>query len=308
MYLPTESDGMEGVRFFAFDTLCTIKAYTTSNVLEQAYNQCIYFDEHLSRQREGSDIYRINAAAGAPVEVAPETAEVITASLEYCKASDGLFDITIGAACELWDFKEGIVPDPAALEEAITHIDWQCVQVEGNTVQLTDPAAKLDLGGVAKGYIADALAATLRNADCTGALINLGGNVYALGTKANGLPWNVGLQDPNNSTGNVFGKVEAQDASVVTSGLYERNFEHNGTFYYHILDPKTGYPAQTDLVASTIYSDKSIDGDAYATILFLQGAEKALETLEAHSMLEGLLVSSSGTTQATQGFVWEELS
>ena len=307
MHLETGPDGLEGIQFFAFDTICSIKAYTTPDVLEQLHDRCVFFDEHFSRQREGSDIYRINNAGGAPVEVAQETAQVISQSLAYCEDSDGLFDITIGAATELWDFAEGVVADPQALAEAIRHIDWHCVTVDGATVTLSDPAAKLDLGGVAKGYIADALADQLRSAGCAGALINLGGNVYALGSKSDGGAWNVGLQDPNEPSGAVFGKVAATDASVVTSGLYERNFTSGGVLYHHILDPKTGYPAETDLVASTILSKKSIDGDAYATILFLQGAQTAMETLESHPDLEGLVVSADGQTSQTSGFAWEKV-
>ena len=305
MLLPEDSDGLAGAQFFAFDTICTIKAYADESTLRQLYERCVYFDEHLSRQRQGSDIWNVNAAAGTPVQVAPETANLVLRSLAYCASSDGLFDITIGAATELWDFSEGVIPSQEALAEAVTHINWRCVSVENNTICLSDPAARIDLGGIAKGYIADELAAMLRQAECPGALINLGGNVYALGNKSDGSPWTVGLQDPNNTTGSIFGKLTASDASVVTSGLYERYFEQNGIRYHHILDPRTGYPVQTDLLSSTILSDASIDGDAYATILFLQGSKMAMETLEQTPGLEGLVFSDDGATRSTPAFVWE---
>ena len=304
-YLPTADDGLAGVEFFALDTVCTIKAYASNDLLERLYKRCVYFEEHLSRHLENSDVSRINAANGEPVEVATETADVIAQALLYSEESGGLFDITVGTALELWDFEQGIVPSEEELAEAVKHIGWQGVTVEGNTVTLLDPRTRIDLGGIAKGYIADDLARMLREAGCEGALVNLGGNVYALGTKADGSEWNIGLQDPNDARGAVIGKMKARDASVVTSGLYERNFERDGVLYYHILDPLTGYPAKTDVVSVSVYSKKSVDGDAYATALFLMGADKAMKFLDSKDTIEGLVVDEAGTIRPTAGFEWE---
>jgi len=306
-YLPTADDGLAGVEFFALDTVCTIKAYATNGLLESLYERCVYFEQHLSRHLEDSDVSRINAANGKPVEVAAETADVIAQALLYSEESGGLFDITVGTALELWDFRKGIVPNAEELAEAVKHIGWQGVTVKGNTVTLLDPKTKIDLGGIAKGYIADDLARMLREAGCEGALVNLGGNVYALGAKANGSEWNIGLQDPNDERGAIIGKMKARDASVVTSGLYERNFEHDGVLYYHILDPLTGYPAKTDIVSVSVYSKKSVDGDAYATTLFLMGADKALKLLGSKDALEGLVVDETGAIHPSTGFEWERL-
>lgn len=115
----------------------------------------------------------------------------------------------------------------------------------------------------------------------------------------------MGIQDPNNTethaADEVIASIAVSDGSVVTSGLYERQFEQDGVVYYHILDPKTGYPAETDLVASSVVSARSVDGDAYATILFLLGHDAALEFVENHEGLEALLVNDSGERTCSQG-------
>lgn len=280
---------------FAFDTVVEISAYCEQSLVDAAAQRCEYFESIFSRTLEGSDIYTVNQAGGARVEVHAETADIIDRALAYSAASNGLFDITIGAATELWDFKSGVIPDSEVLAEAVTHIDYTKVSVEGNIVTLADPAMRLDLGSIAKGYIADDLAQLFVDGGCQSAFINLGGNVFALGEKPDGSAWNVGIQDPNDASGTAIAKTPVRNKSVVTSGLYERSFTADGVLYYHILDPKTGYPAVTDLESSTIISDASIDGDAYSTVAFLLGADAALEMIEADPAFEGILIDKSGT-------------
>ncbi|MDR0350873.1 MAG: FAD:protein FMN transferase [Coriobacteriales bacterium] len=279
---------------FLFDTFIEIKAYCSHELLDRVYERLVFFEDAFSRTREGSDIYRINAAAGLPVDVSSETADVITRAQEFSELSGGLFDITIGSVTRLWDFSEGVIPAPDELAEALAHIDYRNITVEGNTVTLADPQAQLDLGGIAKGYIADDIVALLKEGGCLSANINLGGNVYAMGSKPDGSAWNIGIQDPFNSRGNIIGSVPVIDQSVSTSGPYERGFEANGVLYHHILDPRTGYPVQTDLVSTTIVSTSSTTGDALSTTAFLMGATAALELIDAETSLQGILVDESG--------------
>ena len=286
---------------FAFDTVVTLKASCSQELLDQAAARCEYFESIFSRTRESSDIGRINAARGASVEVAPETADIIAKALKYCEESEGLFDITIGAASQLWDFKEGVVPDADELAQAVKHIDYTKVQVEGTTVTLLDPKAKLDLGGIAKGYIADDLCNLFLEAGCDSGFVNLGGNVKTIGVKPDGSAWHVGIQDPNDVEGTVVAAVYSQDESAVTSGLYERQFTKKGKKYWHILDPKTGYPVQTDLISATIVSDASIDGDGYTKPLFMMGHDKALEWINAQKDIEGLVVDVDGVITQSKG-------
>ena len=280
--------------FFCFDTACAIGGVMPQHVLDAAVERCRGFEQTLSRTILTSDIGRINAAAGATVEVAPETAELIARALEYCQASHGLFDITIGAVSSLWDFKKGIVPTQEQIEAALPHVGYACVEVDGHTVTLADPQAKLDLGGIAKGYVADVLVSQLVDAGVTSAYVNLGGNVKVLGTKPDGSPWRVGVRDPhpNASETDSIARVSLEGGSVVTSGLYERRFERDGSAYWHILDPRTGYPVQSDLVSATIVSEQSIDGDGFTKPLFMMGKEQALLWAADQAELRVLLVGA----------------
>lgn len=292
--------------FFAFDTVITLTAYCSSEVMAQAVERCGFFERRFSRTREGSDVWNINHAGGRPVEVAPETAEVIEKALAFCERSGGLFDITIGAVSSLWDFKLGVRPDDAAVQEAVRHVGYQGVHVEGCTVALADPAAMIDLGAIAKGYIADDLARLFAESGCESALINLGGNVFAVGSKPDGSNWRVGIQDPNAAaTTAIIAAVPCSQASVVTSGLYERMFVEDGRTFHHILDPRTGYPAETDLVSLSVVSASSAEGDALATWMFLLGRDEALAFLEETPGVEGLVVGEDGVVLMTSGAAFE---
>ena len=290
---------------FVFDTVVTLKCFCSEGLMDRAVDRCYYFEEHFSRTLEGSDIWNVNHASGKPVQVAPETADIVGKALTYCERSDGLFDITIGAVTSLWDFQKGVKPEDAAIKEAVRHIDYRGVHVNGDSIQLDDPQAALDLGGIAKGYIADDLAVLFREGGCMSGIINLGGNVYVIGARPDGSPWNVGIQDPNGVDQQIIAKVSCTDASVVTSGLYERAFEQDGVRYYHILDPKTGYPVMTDLVSSSVFGKSSIDGDAYATWMFLLGCDAALALIESTPGLDALVVDEDGHIAMTRNAHFE---
>jgi thiamine biosynthesis lipoprotein len=286
---------------FLFDTIIDIKAYCSQELLDSVYERLVFFEDIFSRTREGSDIYLINAAAGAPVEVHSETADIIARACSFSELSGGLFDITIGTVTCLWDFSEGVIPNPDELAAALGHIDYHNIKIDGTTVTLADPQTKLDLGGIAKGYIADDVVALLKDGGCQSANVNLGGNVYVLGSKPDGSPWNVGIQDPFEPRGTIIGSIPLTDQSISTSGPYERGFEADGVFYHHILDPRTGYPVQTDLASTTIISTSSTTGDALSTTTFLLGADAALELIDAQSSLKGILVDDQKEVICSRG-------
>lgn len=295
-------EGINRISTFAFDTVIDLAVYGDASVLDEAVEACQRYDQLFSAQREGSDVWNINHAAGQPVQVAADTATVIKDSLKFCEASNGEFDITVGAVSLLWDFDNAVKPDDAVIKAALPHIDWRNVKVEGNTVTLTDPQAAIDLGGIAKGWIADSLSKLYRSRGVESGLINLGGNVLAVGQKPSGKPWNIGLRDPNTSAGRAVATIDVRDKSVVTSGLYERHFELDGVDYYHILDPKTGYPAATDVRGDTIVSDVSLDGDGLSTTLFIYGSSKGVEEVEKLSGVEALFMLQDGSTRESSGF------
>lgn len=294
------TEGMgEGVQlsFFCFDTTCVIGGMMSERVLQAAALQCMEYDALFSRTYSSSDISAINNAGGAPVEVAPETAELISKALDYCEASDGLFDITIGIITSLWDFHEGVVPDKVLIDDALPHVDYHQVHVDGTTVTLDDPYGMIDLGGIAKGYVADKLMDILAEQGVESAYVNLGGNVKVLGAKPDGSSWQIGVRDPalDVEDAKSVARIALKGGSVVTSGLYERQFELDGKRYWHILDPRTGYPVESDLMSVTIVSDASIDGDGYTKPPFMWGKQRTLEWAKQHEDLRILLIEQDGT-------------
>ncbi len=278
-----------------FDTVVQIEAWGASEeVMEHCKEMCAYYEELLSATIETSEVSKINQAGGEPVTVSSETAGLITKAIEYGDISNGLFDITVAPASSLWNFTDNedqTLPDAAALKEAVSHIDYRCIRVEGNTITLTDPEAKIDLGGIAKGYIVDRLKEYLKSEGVEHALINLGGNMLALGGRWDGSDFRIGLQRPFADTGTVMASVAISDQSVVTSGNYERYFEKDGVIYHHILDPDTGYPIQNDLDQVTIISDESTDGDALSTTCFALGLEDGLKLIQSLDNVEAVFVT-----------------
>ncbi|MEC4183860.1 FAD:protein FMN transferase [Adlercreutzia sp. R21] len=273
-----------GVRFLAFNTIIDIEAYGAAAACRTAFEEaralCRTFERLFSRTLPHSDIARINSAKGAAVPIDPLTHDLLTRARAYCEASEGAFDITVGPAVRLWNFHEGTVPDRAALAEAVTHVDWRALRLwtEGETccAQLADPAAAVDAGGIAKGWIADALVSAMAAHGLAGIIVNLGGNVAVSGAKPTGEPWNVGVRNPAEPE-KLIGAVPLAAGSAVTSGIYERCFTApDGTFYHHILDPRTGMPAETDVAGVTVICEKSIDAEGFSTTLLALGLERGL--------------------------------
>lgn len=268
-----------------FDTIIQIDAWGTDlSVLDQCTELCESYENLFSKEIATSEISQINAASGAPVTVSDETIELLEKALYYCELSEGRFDITIAPVSALWNFEEnhtGTLPDPDAITEALTHVDYHTIRIDGNTVTLTDPQAQIDLGGIAKGYIADKLKEYLVGAGVEHALINLGGNVLAVGSRYDGTAFHIGIQKPFDQQNTAITQVDVTNCSVVSSGTYERYFEKDGTIYHHILDPATGYPYQNDLLQVTILSDDSVDGDALSTTCFALGLEEGSRLVES---------------------------
>lgn len=292
---PNEA-GMVTHQFYAFNTVITLQAYAPLDRCLPAFDAARAasrtFERRLSRTLPHSDISRLNAAGGARVSIADDTAELLRAAIGYCADSEGLFDITVGSVVRLWNFHESVVPERAAVERALAHVDWRTLHVGeagegvGAWAQLADPQAAVDVGGIAKGWIADRLSALLVQHGLESFVVNLGGNVMAHGAKPDGSPWRVGLQDPR-AKGGVVGAVAVRNASAVTSGVYERCFERDGKFYHHILDPKTGFPAETDAAGATVIAERSIDAEGFSTTLLAMGIERGTAFAKEHPAILG---------------------
>ena len=308
---------------YHLNTFCTITIYSMTNddqlsegeleakaisLITDAYKLCDDYEKILSKTIDGSDVYKVNHAGGQAVEVSDTTIEVVNKGLEYSRLSSGAFDITIGKASDLWNFQEmddtgnriGTVPEASLIAEAMNHVGYSNVVIEGNTIRLIDPQCELDLGGIAKGYIADRVADFLEEEGVTSAVVDLGGNIVVIGEKgasieeAEGIEFNVGIADPNSS--NLLGVVSCKDKTVVTSGTYERYFEIDGKRYHHVLDTKTGYPADTDLLSVTIIAEKgqSVDCDGLSTSCLALGKEKGLQLIKGIDKVQAIFVDKDG--------------
>ena len=287
-----------------YDTIVTITLYGTQEqrILDGCFERCRQYDRLFSRTADGSDIARVNAGGGQPVEVDAQTARLVQQALDYGALSDGLFDITIGSVTQLWDFSsgEGRVPDAASLKQALQKVDFRRVQVDDHTIQIPD-GWTLDLGGIAKGYIADQVAAYLREQGVAAAILDLGGNIYALGQHSNGQPFKIGVQKPFGTAEELSLVVDATDCAVVTSGTYQRAFEQDGVWYHHLLDPATGMPANPGLQSVTILSPSSTQADALSTLCFLLGLEKGMALVEQTEGVECVMVDDDGQLLYSSG-------
>ena len=278
-----------------FDTVINIKLYDTDNIslLDNCFKFCDEFEQTISRTIETSEIYQINHANGNPVEVSDVTIDLLQKGIEYGELTNGKFDITVAPLSELWDFKNnpGELPSQNAIDEALSHVNYKNILINGNTVTLTDPAAAIDLGGIAKGYMADQLKEYLLSEGVESALINLGGNMLAIGSKPDGSEFNIGIQKPFDKQGTTITSVKTDDYSIVSSGVYERCFELNDRIYHHILDTETGYPYENGLLSVTILSPKSVDGDALSTSCFALGLEEGMKLIESLENTEAIFIT-----------------
>ena len=269
---------MQQISGFHFDTYNTITAACGRALLEACMASCARFERVFSKTIEGSEVWRLNHAGGQPVSVGADVRRVLEASLELFRASGGAFNIAVGRLMALWDFKSKspALPEEAALRAARSASDAGRIELEGGCVRM--PAdMEIDLGGIAKGYIADRVAEQLRAGGAETALLNFGGNIVTIGPKPDGSLWRIGLQSPGGVWGEDYWAVTELDAgTVVTSGVYERGFELDGKRYHHILDPRTGFPAESGLLSVTIRGKDSMLADGLATAALVLGAEKGI--------------------------------
>lgn len=296
------------VRFLAFNTVVELEAFGASEACRAAFNEareaCRVYERLFSRTLPHSDISRINSAGGKPATIDGLTFDLLQKALGYCAASEGTFDITVGPLVRLWDFHRGRVADPSMLAYAAKHVNWRNLKLwreEGGEgegtfwAQLTDPQAAVDVGGIAKGWIADALLEGLKRHELSGIIVNLGGNVLVSGAKPDGSPWRVGVRDPRNPE-QLLGAVPLVEGSAVTSGVYERCFTApDGTFYHHILSPLTGQPVDTDVAGVTVVCEKSIDAEGFSTTLLALGRERGCALVQKHpEIAQAFFVDAEG--------------
>ncbi len=263
-----------------------------------------HVDATMSEWRAGSPLAELNRAAGHNAVAVPDDLRaLLVRSVELAALTDGAFEPTWAALWGLWDFKakEPALPDAAVLQAATRLIDYRGLVIDdkAGTARLARAGMKVGLGGIAKGWALDRAAAMLRARGITSFLLSAGGQVYAGGTKG-AAPWKVGVRDPRGGPDEFFAVIEVKDASVSTSGDYERFFEKGGVRYHHILDPKTGQPSRGLRSATVVTADATL-ADALSTAVMVLGRERGLALIERLSGVEALVVDDLGRVGATSG-------
>lgn len=290
---------------FYFNTVITITLYGEENAsyIDDCFKLASHYENLFSNTIADSDISKINNANGTPVTVDDDTIELLQKGIYYGDLSQGQFDITIGKLSSLWDFpnNSGTVPSESDIEATLSTIDYHAIVIDGNEVSLSNPDAMIDLGGIAKGYIADKMKDYLNEKGITSGMINLGGNVLTLGDKPDGSNYNIGIQKPFSDDGTAIASVEVSDETVVSSGVYERYFYVGDNFYHHILNPKTGYPYDNNLLGVTIICPKSVDGDGLSTTCFALGLEDGMKLIESLDDTEAVFITDDYELHTTSG-------
>lgn len=274
---------------FLMDTVINLKIYDGKNekAMEEGIERIKDIEKIMSAHLEDSDLSKINENAGIkPVKVDESLYYVINKSIEIAEISEAAYEPTIGPLVKLWDIKEGSskrdrLPSEKDIEEAKALVDYKKIQMlDNNQVFLEEEGMSLDLGGIVKGYAADEVRDIFIENGVESAIIDLGGNIYTVGSKLDGEDWKIGIQDPINEDGTYMGIIKLSDKTIVTSGDYERYFEYEGERYHHIIDSKTGYPSKSDLSGISIISENSMEADALSTAVFVLGKNKGKELLE----------------------------
>lgn len=290
---------------FAMDTYITMTAYgrNTETALLEAEDRLIELEQLWSVTDPDSEIYAINHSDGQPVGVSEETARLLSFALQMAEKTDGALEPTIYPVLTAWGFttEENRVPSDTKITELLKNVGYERIRMEDMTVQL-DNGMMLDLGSVGKGYAGDLVAQLLKEHGITSALLDLGGNIQAVGTKLDDSPWRLGLRDPFSD--GTLGVLEISNQAVVTSGNYERYFiGEDGKQYGHIIDPATGYPAESDLASATVIAEEGRLCDALSTSLFVMGLDRATEYWKQHRDFDMILITEDGEIYLTEGIM-----
>lgn len=294
--------------FYVLGTIIQLKTYGNNGegAIQEAINRLNDIDNKMSIFKELSEISMINKKAGiSSQEVSLDTYFVIKKAVEYSGLSEGTFDPTIKPIVSLWRIGTDAarVPKQNEIVTNLKLVNYKDIifSEEDNSIGLKHIRQAIDVGGIAKGYAADEVKRILKNHKIRSALIDLGGNIFALGKKADGTLWNIGVQNPFNTRGEHVGLISVENKSIVTSGNYERYFMKDGRSYHHIIDPTTGYPSESEIISSTIISDESIDGDGLSTGVYIMGVEKSIKLIESLKGIDAIFITKNKEIYATSG-------
>ena len=292
---------------FLLNTFVTVTLYDTEDesLLDSCMELCRMYESRFSKTISTSEIYQMNhrQPEETTFSLSQDTADLIREGLEYSRLSDGAFDITIEPLSSLWDFTSGeaVIPEESAIQAATARVDYRNLVLDGNTLTFLSPDTTIDLGSIAKGFIADRLKEYLVGQGVKSAIINLGGNVLCIGEQPDGSPFLIGLQAPFEERNTIYANLEIHDLSVVSSGVYERHFVVDGKNYHHLLNPKTGYPYDNGLISVTILSSRSVDGDALSTTCFSLGLDKGLALVNSLDGIDAFFMTEDKEVHYSDG-------
>ncbi len=272
---------------------------------EQVFREFDRLEALMSVWRPGSDVVRMNQAAGqTPVPVSAETLDVLAAARQASEWTGGKFDITFGALADIWKFDhdhDNVVPDRRAIEARLPLVDYRAVEIDraAGTACIRTPGARVHLGGIGKGYAVDRAAALLRTRGFANFLVQSGGDLYAAGRNGE-VPWKLGINDPRGPAGHSFATIELGDGTFSTSGDYERFFIKDGTRYHHLIDPDRGVPA-TGTRSVTIVTDSAMLADVLSTGVFIMGPAGGMALIEKLPQVEGVIVTAANEVLVSSG-------
>ncbi|MBI9094340.1 MAG: FAD:protein FMN transferase [Sphaerochaeta sp.] len=294
--------------FFMLGTVCKVTIYDnpTPEAFSASFARLKEIEDRMSLRNQKSEVSEVNRYAGIrPVIVSEDTFAVIRKALEIARLSNGAFDPTVGPLVQAWDIggENPRKPPQDEIDSLLPLIDYDRVSLDDQafSVFLKDEKMVLDLGGIAKGYAADEVARILHEHGVEHAIVNLGGNVLTLGTKPDGKPWKIGVQDPDALRGEYVMILSLTDQTLVTSGPYERFLELDGEVYHHILDTKTGYPVKSDYSSVSIITKNSLLADALSTSLYALGYEDGMALINTLEDVEAIFMTKEKEILLSEG-------
>lgn len=267
----------------------------TQQAIDRAFDEMSRLESLMSTHLPDSEISKLNQQAGKGyTRLSPEVLNVLQSAIVWGQQTGGAFDISIGPLVKLWRFEDEkpTVPSPALIQQAVQAVDYKNIHIDDVMVRLNKPGMELHLGAIAKGYAVDRAMAVLKNNGIQNAMINAGGDLTVIGTRALNKPWKIGLQHPRKPE-QLIASFNLAEGSVATSGDYQRYFLHDKKRYHHILNPDNGKPAR-GLISATVITAKTMDADALATGVFVMGAEKGMQLIESLAGAEAMLILESG--------------
>lgn len=298
---------------YMMGTIIQLKVYgKNANKANKAIDEVITkineIENKMSVNIATSEINKINENSGiAETKVSEETFSVVEKAVEYSRLTEGAFDPSIEPIVKLWGIgtENARVPMQQEISRALELVNYKDINFDNNNlcIKLNKKNQAIDLGGIAKGYAADEINKIFTQNHIENAFVSLGGNVFVKGNKINGEKWNIGIQDPLKERNEYIGIVSVSNKSVVTSGNYERYFIKDGIRYHHIFDSSTGYPSKNGVISVTIISDKSIDGDALSTSMYILGVEKGRNLIEKLDGIDAIFVTEDKKIYATSGIL-----